>query len=636
MKSIVGELRRRNVFKVASVYLITAWIIIQIVSVISPYLHLPTVFGTAITVILLIGFPVVCIFAWAFELTPEGIKPTKDVDKDESISHHTGKKLLTTLGVLLVAAISFIIYDKATLADGQHIVVTNDATDAVDKASSTNSADSNKADEKNVGQDVDAKNLPLSIAVLPFVNMSSDQENEFFSDGLTEEILNKLARVPKLQVTARTSSFFYKGTNEDLRDIGSKLGVSYILEGSVRKSNDIARITAQLIRVKDGFHLWSDTFDKNLTDIFQVQDEISENVANALNIVLDDKSRQAMREAGVGDVEAFVAYQKGEDLYNKAHSGGDEGIITALMKANKYYDIAIEHEPKFAQAYFKKSDLYSHKILEGIGSIEQQELALKKMQELTQLGLRYTQDPLLKKYAQIDSTFYSNDWRNLNKYISQITEIDSCANNQWLSFLRPFGYDTLLDKINDKALSCNPLSTTNYLGAIASSFVNKHYEKVFTLIEQNEKVTVVHDWALQIKLLTYLTLGETESALATIDEINNEYSIANAKYIYWSFMKDKAKALDAYNQLNSIYPNEEDRIKLQMHAMLGEREQANQLATQIDAQPAGPFKIMLAITTCFCGAPFDLEATPNLKKRLKEAGINWPPKKPVDFPLKDW
>jgi TolB-like protein len=198
-------------------------------------------------------------FAWAFELTPEGLKKEKHVDRSESVTQVTGRKLdFIIIGVLAAALIFY------ATKDYMQVPETAPASEAT--------------------QEIVATDTQKSIAVLPFVNMSSDPEQEYFSDGLSEEILNLLAKVPDLKVIARTSSFAFKGKNEDLRNIGRALDVKTVLEGSVRKSGDRVRITAQLIDVSNGAHLWSETYDRTLTDIFAVQDSVASEILDALQI----------------------------------------------------------------------------------------------------------------------------------------------------------------------------------------------------------------------------------------------------------------------------------------------------------------------------------------------------------------
>jgi TolB-like protein len=260
------ELKRRNVFRVGTAYLLFAWIIIQATDTIGPVLTLPAWTLALVVWISIIGFPVAIFFAWAFELTPQGIKAEKDVDRSQSITPDTGRKINYVVIALLLIAIAFLVGKDFIGDDGSE---TGAMTESVVDATS------------NGGQGFE------SIGVLPFVNMSDDSAQEYFSDGISEEILNALAKLKSLQVAARTSSFAFKGQNQDITDIGSQLNVDTVLEGSVRKSGTKIRITAQLIEVKSGYHLWSETYDRELTDIFAVQDEITAAIVDALLLHFD-------------------------------------------------------------------------------------------------------------------------------------------------------------------------------------------------------------------------------------------------------------------------------------------------------------------------------------------------------------
>ena len=235
--SLFSELKRRNVFRVGIAYLIVAWLTLQVTDIVVPILELPDVFDRGVLLLLAIGFPFALIFAWAFEMTPEGVKKEKDVDRAVSITQHTGRKLdFIIIGVLTVAVAIF----------------------ALDKFVWTESV------------------APKTIAVLPFVNMSDDSEQEYFSDGLSEELLNLLAQIPELRVTSRTSAFSFKGKDATIAEVGRTLDVEHVLEGSVRRSGDTIRITAQLINVSTDTHVWSDSWDRDFQDVFVIQDEIAE------------------------------------------------------------------------------------------------------------------------------------------------------------------------------------------------------------------------------------------------------------------------------------------------------------------------------------------------------------------------
>jgi TolB-like protein len=272
---------------------------------------------TLVTVLVLIGFPLALIVAWAFELTPEGIKREAEVDRTDSITRVTGRKFdFAIIGLLAVAVVYFAV-DKFILeVEPEQTEVTAALVLSAQPI----------AQEK-------------SIAVLPFVNMSPDPDNEYFSDGLSEEILNRLAQVPNLRVAGRTSSFQFKGENRDLREIGERLGVAHVLEGSVRRQGNQVRITAQLIASSDGSHLWSQTYDRTLDDVFVIQDEIAEEVVGALDIVLDEEARRRMQQAGVRNVDAFVAFQRGNEASNRAHGEVDDSLAE-LARSMVHFDEA--------------------------------------------------------------------------------------------------------------------------------------------------------------------------------------------------------------------------------------------------------------------------------------------------------
>lgn len=311
------EMRRRNVFKVATVYLIASWLLIQIAETTFPALSLPEWTVTFVVMLLLLGLPIALILAWAFEVTPEGIKKTTEVPVDQSMTPVTGQRINYVIIGTLVAAVVFLALTHGGFRTG--------------------------------GQSSGDPSGPRSIAVLPFVNMSGDQENEYFSDGLSEELLNVLAQVDGLRVAARTSSFFFKGQNEDLRDVGDKLGVEHVLEGSVRKSGNRIRVTAQLIKVEDGFHLWSDTYDYEMDDVFRIQDEISLAVVDALKVNLLGEERQRLTKRSTTNVEAHNLYLRGRQFLHLR-------TLESIEQAEKLFERAVRMDPDYALAYSGLAD----------------------------------------------------------------------------------------------------------------------------------------------------------------------------------------------------------------------------------------------------------------------------------------
>jgi adenylate cyclase len=301
--SLFSELQRRNVFRVTVAYVVLAWLLAQVADLVLDNISAPDWVIQTILLVLLLGLAPVVFFSWAYEVTPDGIKRESDVDRSDSITHVTSRKLDRTITFVLVLAVAYFAADKFLLSPAQP------DTTPVTATTSDN-----------------------SIAVLPFVNMSDDEDNEYFADGLSEELLNMLVKVPQLRVAARTSSFSFKGKDVKISDIARELNVSHVLEGSVRKSGDQLRITAQLIKADDGFHLWSETFDRTLDEIFVLQDEIAAKVANALEVTLLGKSEVEV------NADSYTLYLRG--VYFIRQRGPQN-----ILKASKFLKDAVEVDP---------------------------------------------------------------------------------------------------------------------------------------------------------------------------------------------------------------------------------------------------------------------------------------------------
>jgi len=309
------ELQRRNVFRVTIGYIVSSWLLIQVADIFTENIGSPDWIMQTIMLVLALGFPIVLFFSWAYEVTPEGIKRESEVDRSESITHVTALKLDRAIVFTLVIALAYVAYDKFIITE------TGIQPNAEQAAVEPSAAETNP-----------------SIAVLPFVNMSDDAGNEYFSDGLSEEILNLLAKIRDLKVIARTSSFAFKGKNQDIRLVGEALGAKTVLEGSVRKSGDRVRITAQLIDVSDGSHLWSDTYDRTITDIFAVQDDVAAAIIDALQIhVGANPDRGRPTESS----EAYALFLKARASLNARDT----------HDAMEFLLSAIELDPKFAEAH---------------------------------------------------------------------------------------------------------------------------------------------------------------------------------------------------------------------------------------------------------------------------------------------
>ncbi|HSN73061.1 MAG TPA: tetratricopeptide repeat protein [Steroidobacteraceae bacterium] len=330
--SFFSELQRRNVVRVAVFYVLAAWLVIQVADVLFGMLGVPDWSGRLVLGLLALGFPIALVFAWVFELTPEGVKKQREVDLQRSIVHETGRKLNVAIGILAVIAIAGMIVDR-------WIPRSNVPAVAEQPIPAPAAGES----------DVATVSEQPSIAVLPFADMSQAGDQEYFADGLSEELLNLLAQIDELKVIGRTSSFQFKGRNEDLRVIGEQLGVANILEGSVRKSGDKLRVTAQLIRASDGSHLWSDTYDRQLDDVFALQDEIASAVVDVLRLKLLGETRSV--RAARHDPAAY-------NLYLEGRFEGERRTEQSLDRAVTLYREAIERDPGFALAWVGLSIAY--------------------------------------------------------------------------------------------------------------------------------------------------------------------------------------------------------------------------------------------------------------------------------------
>jgi len=477
MSEFFQELKRRNVIRVALAYVMLGWIVAQVAELALDSFESPAWVMKTILLVLALGLPFAIFFAWAFEITPDGIKKEKDVDREQSITGHTGRRLDRSIIALLTAALIFVVVDRYIL---------DQPSNEIDLAAASGA----------------------SIAVLPFVNMSNDADQEYFSDGISEELLNMLAKIPQFRVSGRTSSFAFKGQNQDLREIGRDLGVDSILEGSVRKNAGRVRITAQLINVSDGFHLWSETYDRELTDIFAVQDDIASKVVEALEIeLLGGATPFLASPSRIENIEAHNAYLQGLFFYNKSGSENLRNAVQYLQKA-----VSLAPDSALAWAGYSRA-------LEGFGGQGDQDptatLSLARQAADTALRL----DPNLPEAQLAIAEIRYNldwDWVGAETALARAFELRPnylAAQTLRSDILVTFGDVDAAEKVIREALSRDPLDERLPRALLALLYYDNRLDEAIELGESLVQKDPGSPFARAWLSSTYIANGEPEKAL---------------------------------------------------------------------------------------------------------------------------
>src|SRR6266702_1051953 len=334
-KNFFGELKRRNVYKVAIAYAVVAWLLMQVASQIFPFFEIPNWAVRLVVLLLVIGFPVAMILAWAFDLTPEGIKRTKDIKFSKSIKRKTSRKLDFLIIAVLLLVIGILVFQR--LHPNVSLIVSS--------------------------------SLEKSIAVLPFDNLSRDPDNAYFSDGIQDEILTKLAGIGDLKVISRKSTAKYKSTPEDLKTVARELGVATVLEGSVQRAGDRVRVNVQLLDAHIDTHLWAKSYDRELKDVFTVESEVAQEIADTLRAKLSPSQSDALAAVPTHDPEAYDLFLKGEYEENQAESALSAELFD---RAEMFYRQALARDPNFALAYARlaHSELFRHWFISNLTSAE--------------------------------------------------------------------------------------------------------------------------------------------------------------------------------------------------------------------------------------------------------------------------
>jgi TolB-like protein/Tfp pilus assembly protein PilF len=551
--SFVAELKRRNVFRVAVLYGVASWVLLQVGDLLFGALGVPAWGIRLLLGLLLLGFPLALIFAWVYELTPEGLKREHDVPPDASITAHTARKLDLTVIVLLIAAVVLVAADRFL----NHRANAPAATVTAPPANTPSAGVASPAASA------------VSIAVLPFVNMSDDKANEYFSDGLTEELLNVLANVPGMRVIARTSSFSYKGKEVKISDVARDLNVDNVLEGSVRKSGSKVRITTQLIRAADSSHLWSETYDRDLNDIFKVQDEISGQVVDALKVRLLKADAGSPEVGGTKVSAAYEAYLKGRFLKNQ---GEAEETLTGALAA---FDQAISLDPQYARAYVGRSDTLWRL---GSNAYVPVEDAFQKARQAAERAIQLAPD-LAEAYLSLSNpqAMVDLDLQSSSSSVERAVRLNPG------SFDVQYAYSVYLSSLGrhdaavaaaKRAVELDPISALSYAnlsGVLANAH---HYEDALAAARKAQSLAPLRPTNHSILGLALLPLGRLDEALAEFNKESVRWQRETGRAITLARMGKAAEARAEMETMRARMKDDASYQYAEICAQLGDLDQA--------------------------------------------------------------
>jgi len=468
--------------------------------------------------------------------------------------------------------------------------------------------------------------LDKSIAVLPFVDLSEQKDQGWFGDGLTEEILNSLAHVNGLKVTSRTSSFAFKNKNLRIQTIADSLGVNYVVEGSIRKVDDGLRITAQLIRAKDDFHIWSNTYDRDSKDIFLLQQEIATKIAESLDISLDPKAAKQMQGAGTINPEAFLAFLKGRELDEKAHKNGRFIELAKLKNANVYYEESIKLDPDFVNPYLYHADFSLHYVLKDdpfyTDTLSEREAYKMFISDLENMVSR-SKEKSQREYYRLPQLMYSNDWSNFREAIERsLNSPDALKYFKYQNFdisslLICLGYGDQLSELSRKFLENDPSDQSSMRDIVLAHIFDGEYQDALNDIAKIGDLSYRPEFYVY-KLFCMLQLGQVDEAYnLVINKQDLEYfNYIDIKALIFAKkgLREEAKSIFKVDHRTGPF------YLIVVDELFG-RQEANKLASLSDKKMLLDFQLFRSNLMSQGNPPYDFSATPNFARRLKQAGV---------------
>lgn len=596
MGNLISELKRRNVIKVGLAYLVISWLLIQVTTTLETALGLPEWLDGVVIVLLLIGFPMALLFAWAFELTPDGVKKTADVDADASITKSTSRKIDFIIITALVLIIGGMAYTGTFKSSENSTTVPAPTTQA----------------EK-------------SVAVIPFVDMSQEGDHEWFSDGLTDEILNSLTQLPELKITARTSAFYFKGKNIPIPEVAKQLNVAHVVEGSVRKAGNMLRITAQLIRASDDKHLWSQTYDRPAEDIFEIQQDVAESIAQALDVVLDDERRETMISTGTRNVEAFESYRKGLTLDAAVHNFESD---KSLWDVNEYYKKAIAADPQYDPPYNGIQDAYYHYLLDGPNNHFVKDnlpegltpnLAYKQITYYSEKSIEHASSESRKLQYELIKVGFSDDWRRLPSIINNLGAVDFNEAIGWMpEIVFAINRSDLIVNRMITNLKESPYQPLTWNSLYYHYQNEKKFDKALEMITYPRSLGIVSPWIEDSEFLYYIGVNDKEKLARLL--IDNPSRIEANNAMALAFLGREEEALE---KIKAHYVADQTRVSyIFAYHYMDRQEDANALASQIDTEYLGVLLFAFMREPVTGKIPVPMSTTPNYVRKLRQAGLS--------------